>query len=292
NLVLDGGGTKSVPNTGAALAIGGTLTINSPSVTFVTANASGISIGGSLINDGSWSPAQLVTFNGTNSGSIGGSQSTTFGGGITVNKTGGDLTMATATSINTNISNGITISAGTLDLGNVNTTLTGGNVSNSGIMTSGTSGTLRIQASSQLSGTGSYSLRNLEVMSTGDATFNTDVSFAGDIVNNGSLAFSNSIDVTFNGTGAQSISGNSFSIYDMIVDKGSSTLSNNTAINLLGTLTVTNGTFNVNGSGSGSFTLNSDTNGDARIGPMGGGSISGNVTFERYFNNTVDNRYR
>src|SRR5690606_13993775 len=44
--------------------------------------------------------------------------------------------------------------------------------------------------------------------------------------------------------------------------------------------------------GSGVFILNSDANGDARIGPMGSGSISGNVTFERYFNNTVENRYR
>jgi hypothetical protein len=54
---------------------------------------------------------------------------------------------------------------------------------------------------------------------------------------------------------------------------------------------MTNGTFDADGSGSGVFTLNSDTNGDAAIGTMAGGSITGEVTFERYFENT-SNRWR
>src|SRR5690606_7254193 len=123
NLTLDGGGTKTVPNTGA-LNVTGSLAINSPSINFVTLNAQGISIGSSLLNQGTWSPQQLITFESSSTATIGGSQSITFGGGITVNKPGGILTMATATNINTNISNGIAITAGTLSLGNVNTTLT------------------------------------------------------------------------------------------------------------------------------------------------------------------------
>src|SRR5690606_4934073 len=154
---------------------------------------------------------------------------------------------------------------------NVSTTLNGGNVSNSGIITSGTSGVLRVQGTSEFSGTGSYSLRNLNVLSTGIATFESDVAFSGNITNSGSLLFSNSIDVTFNGGGTQTISGNPFSIYDLIVDKGSSTLANDGTINLLGTLTMTGGTLDADGAGSGSFVLVSDANGDARIGPMAGG---------------------
>lgn len=291
NLVFNGSGTKTVVNS-AGLNVQGSLSILSSSVTLNAVAATGISIGGSLTNDGNWSPLQLITFSGVNSGIIGGSQSTTFNGGITINKSTGTLTMATATNINTNISNGIAITSGTLDLGNVNTTLNGGNVSNGGAITSGTSGNLIIQGATEFSGTGIYALRNLTVQNTGDATFLQDVSFAGNIVNNGSLAFSNSIDVTFNGTGAQAISGNAFSVFDMSVVKGSSTLSNNGTVNLLGTLTITNGTFDADGTGSGTFILNSDSNGDARIGPMAGGSIVDNVTFERYFNNTVTNRYR
>src|SRR5690606_37072065 len=186
---------------------------------FITLNAQGISIGGSLLNQGIWSPQQLITFESSSTATIGGSQSITFAGGITVNKPGGTLTMATATSINTNISNGITISAGTLSLGNVNTTLTGGNIANdaTGILTSGSSGTLRIQGTSQLSGDGSYTLTNLEVLGSGDCIINSDISFTGNILNNGSLSFSSAVDVTFNGSGNQSLSGNPLSIYDIIV---------------------------------------------------------------------------
>lgn len=291
NLELDGTGDRIVANA-AGLNIQGTLSILSSSITLNTTAAAGVTIGGSLINDGNWSPQQLVTFSGATPGTVGGSQSTTFNGGITVNKSTGSLTMATATNINTNISNGIAITSGTLNLGNVNTTLTGGNISNSGTLTSGTSGTLIVQGTSEFSGTGVFDLRNLTVQSTGDALFLQDVSFKGNIVNNGSLSFANDIDVTFNGTGTQTISGNSFSIFDMIVDKGSSTLSNNGTVVLLGTLTMLGGTFDADGSGSGNFILNSDSNGDARIGPMSGGSVVGNVTFERFFDNTVTDRYR
>lgn len=294
NLVLEGGGNKTVPNSGA-LNVTGSLTINSPSINFITLNAQGISIGGSLLNQGTWSPQQLITFESSSTATIGGSQSITFAGGITVNKPGGTLTMATATNINTNISNGIAITAGTLSLGNVNTTLTGGNVSvdAGAILTSGASGTLRIQGTSQLSGDGTYNLTNLEVLSGGDCTINSDISIRGNLTNNGSLSFSSAIDVTFNGSGAQTISGNPFSIFDMTVNKSGSTLFNNTDLTLVGTLTMTTGTFDADGpSGTGNFILYSDANGDARIGPMAGGVIEGNVTFQRYFNSTVVDRYR
>lgn len=292
NLVLDGTGDRTVANA-ADLNVLGSLSILSSSVTLNTAMATGINLSGSLTNNGNWSPQQLVTFGGTTPATVGGSHSTTFNGGITVNKSTASLTMATATNINTNISNGIAITSGTLNLGNVNTTLNGGNISNSGTLTSGTSGTLIVQGTSEFSGTGEFDIRNLTVQNTGNAIFQQDVSFKGNIVNNGTLSFANDIDVTFNGTGGQSISGNTFSIFDMVVDKGSSTLSNNGTVVLLGTLTMEGGTFDADGTnGSGNFILNSDANGDARIGPMGGGSVTGNVTFERFIDNTVINRYR
>jgi hypothetical protein len=78
----------------------------------------------------------------------------------------------------------------------------------------------------------------------------------------------------------------------MVVNKTSSTLSNDGGINLLGLLTMTTGTFDADGAGSGVLTLVSDSNADGRIGSMAGGSIQGEVTFQRYYDNTTSNRWR
>ena len=125
------------------------------------------------------------------------------------------------------------------------------------------------------------------------ANINNDSwSITGSIVNNGTITLPSTSTVTFSGGAPQSISGNAFAVGNMAVNKTSQTLSNNTNVTLLGTLTMTTGTFDADGSGVGNFILKSDTNGDARIGVMAGGSITGEITFQRYFINTTVDRWR
>jgi hypothetical protein len=286
HLTLSSSGTKTVAGSGT-LTINGNLTINSSSVTLNSDASSSINIGGNLNSEGTWSPADAVNFNGTGSQSILGSGTVTFGNGLLVNKSAGILTF----NKNLSVSNGITISAGTLSLGDAITTLASGNVTNSGTITSGTSGSLLVSSTSTFNSTGSYTLNHLTVSGSGNASFGTSVAFTGNIVNNGSLSFSSTITVSFTGSSTQTISGSAFSITNMLVNKSATTLQNNGNVTLLGNLTMTTGTFDADGTGSGVFILNSDTNGDATIGNMAGGSITGSITFKRYFNNTA-NRWR
>jgi hypothetical protein len=289
SLELSGSGTKTLVGPGTTLNILGSLEINDAGVTFNSSAASAINIGRNLICEGSWTPSVNVTFNNSTpavSGSITGLGTLTFNNGIQVNKTGQSLTFGK----NLTLNNSVTVLAGTLNLGNVTTTFNGASVVNDGIITSGGGGFLSVSGSSTFSGSGSTTLNNLTI-SSGSTNFNKSVTLTGNLVNNGSLSFSATVTVTFTGGTSQSISGNAMTIGHMAINKPSSTLTNNTTVRLTGVLTLTTGTFDADGSGGGNFILNSDTNGDAAIGPMGGGSIIGEVTFERYFNNT-QNRWR
>lgn len=293
----------------AAAVSYGNLTLTSSSAAVKTLSGSGLIITGNLTVGANVtsSPSSQVEFSGGVAQAISGAGTLNFDGGLEVNKSAGTLTVNKAITITggltltagtlamagtSTISGGIAINAGTWNLGDVSTTISGGSFSNAGTVTSGTSGTLTVSGSSTFSGIGSLTLNNLTTtVTTGAATINNSAwSLTGNITNNGSITLPSSSTVTFTGGSAQSISGTALTIGNITVNKSSSVLSNNTNVVLTGVLTVTTGTFDADGTG-GSFTLNSDTNGDARIGPMAGGSILGEVTFERYFNNT-SNRWR
>ena len=266
----------------------GNLSLSSTSVVTKTLVGSGLTILGNLTVGANvtFSPASQVDFIGTAAQSISGTGTLNFNGGIELNKSSGTVTVNKAVTTGS-----IVVTAGTLSLGDVATSLNGTTVSNSGTITSGTAGSLLVAGPTIFSGSGSTTLNNLTV-SSGSVGFNNPVSITGNVVNSGSLLFSSSSTLTFSGGSGQTISGNAFTVGNMVVNIGSTTLNNNANVELTGVLTMTNGTFDADGSGSGNLILNSDTNGDAAIGVMAGGMISGELTFERYFNNTTSNRWR
>ena len=93
------------------------------------------------------------------------------------------------------------------------------------------------------------------------------------IPNNGSLVF--------NGNNTQFINTNSdLDIYNITINNPNGVSISTGNINLTGTLTLTNGNFNTNDA----LTLVSDASGTARIAEITGGSISGNITMQRYIN--------
>jgi hypothetical protein len=266
----------------------GNLSLTSASAVTKTLIGSGLTIQGNLTigTNVTFSPASQVDFTGTGAQSISGGGPLNFTGGLEVNKPSGTVTLNQSVSA----SGVFRVSSGALDLGNVTTTLTDASVINDGTITSAAGGSLFVSGTSIFSGSGSTSLNNLTI-SSGSTNFNKSVTLTGNLVNNGSLSFSSTATVTFTGGTGQSITGNAMTIGHMAISKSSSTLSNNAEVRLTGVLTLTTGTFDADGSGGGNFILNSDPNGDAAIGPMGSGSITGEVTFERWFNNT-QNRWR
>ncbi len=249
---------------------------------------SGLTIQGNLTvgTNVTFSPSSQVDFIGTAAQSISGGGVLNFNGGLGINKSSETVTF------NMNVSStGIAITSGTLNLGDVNTSLSGATVTNAGTITSGTAGNLFVSGTNTFAGVGSTTLNNFTI-SSGPTNFNNSFTLMGNLTNSGSLSIVSTATVTFSGGAAQAISGNLISIGKIVVNKPSSTLSNNGNVELMDVLTMTTGTFDADGSGSGILTFNSDTNGDASIGVMAGGSITGNVTFERYFDNTIINRWR
>jgi hypothetical protein len=105
---------------------------------------------------------------------------------------------------------------------------------------------------------------------TGTLNINGDLNVNGFISGNGTL--------NFNGTANQTIAGSSLSFPSVTINN--STGVTITGINhlLSGTLTLTAGTFNTNNA----LTLVSNASGTARVAPITGGSISGDVTVQRY----------
>ncbi len=263
NLTLSGAGfTKTLAGT---LEVQGNLTVN---------------------NNVTFAPTTTVIISGGRDHAVSGGGTFSVLGGIEVAKSANTFTLSKALTIQ----NGITVTSGALNLGTVTTTLASGDFVIDGSVTSSGAGTFIVAGTSNFSGTGSLTLRNLTTqITTGVATINNDPwTITGNIVNDGTLVLPSTSTVIFSGGSLQTISGNGFDIGNIEVSKTSSTLRNNVTLNLSGLLNMVNGTFDADGVGGvGTFILNSDSNGDARIGPMTGGSIAGNVTFERFYDNTA-----
>jgi hypothetical protein len=153
-------------------------------------------------------------------------------------------------------------------------------------------GTLTFNGISSLLGSTPLNLNNLVidgVLTSSPATVNV----GGNFTNNNTFNH-NEGTVVFNGTGAASIGGTAAkTTFRNITLSKTGSLSVERPVDLLGLLSVTNGTLDADGTGgAGVFTLVSNALGDARIGPMTGGSIVGDVTFQRYYESATTGRWR
>lgn len=254
NLTLSGSGTKTVVGSGS-INIAGNLLYSSSGITFT-------------------SPFQTI-FDGSGAQSISGGGTANFNGGLQVNKSAGTLTL----SQNISIQNGLTLTSGTIDFGS-NTVSLSGNLSNNATLTAGAS-TLTITGATSVSGV-TTTLNNLTVTGTGNFTAPATLNLTGNFTNNGTFNASTG-NLVFNGSAGQTIGGSTNTSFYDITTNNSVSVSSSQSIS--GILTVNSGTFTTNGN----LTLISNSFGDAAIGQVGG-TISGNVTVQRYIPNSASSR--
>jgi hypothetical protein len=201
-----------------------------------------------------------------------------------------------------NILNDVTVSSGILNANNFSMVL-GGSWSDAGTFVPGT-GTVTFSSSisQTLMRTGGETFGNLIFAGSGTKSFLSIISTSGNfsistgaavdvstsnyaltvngnLTNNGSFNARNGL-VTMSGTNPQQINGSGlFDLYDLTINNpaGASLASD---INLYGSLTLSNGIFNLNGQ---NFTLMSNSLTTARIAEITGtGDISGSVTVQRF----------
>jgi len=283
---------NGVQNVAAGVTYGN-LALTSTTSAVKSLTGSGLTIQGNLVvgsNVTSTASSQVI-FSGPRQQSISGSGTLIFNGGLEIAKSTSSLTLNKPLTI----SGGATVTQGTFNLGNSVTTFNSGDLNTLGTTTSGASGTLSVTGTSNFFGAGSLTLNNLTI--GGATTIGKNAwSITGNLTNGGTLTLPSTSTVTFSGTTDQTISGNAFSLGNMVVNKGATTLLNNGIVNFTGLLTMTNGTFDADGgtlgTGSGIFRLVSNASGDAAIGVITNGSIKDNVTFERFFVNSITKRWR
>lgn len=302
NLTLSGLGTKTLFNA-ASLSVNN-LTI---STTFNSDASTGITISGTLSNSATWAPADLVVFSGTTAATITGTSTTSFNGGLEVNRSN---TLSLARTIT--VANGLSVNAGTLNLGSQIVNLSG-NLDNDGTITQGSS-TVNITGSSSVTGTVAVTLNHVTVSSgqtfspnsgfTVAGTFTNNgilnlpsgtVNFNGNYINNsasGSSIVSNNGTVVFGGSSTQTISGSAANAFNNITINNA-TLNQGT-INLSGAFTLgTSASFNAS-SGSGVFNiLSTSLSSSGRIAAFTGSTsnFSGTVTIQRYIDAKEDYRF-
>jgi hypothetical protein len=270
---------------------GGTIIIRragAGNLGYVNTSSIGNVTGGTLqIGDASTPAAQTIQIN-----------STKEIGSLLINSTNatGFLTTNSLT-----VTNDVTISSGTLNANNLNLTL-GGNWLDNGAFVPGT-GTVTFNGTNQsitkttgetfynlvLDGSGTKTLGG-NVSTTNDLTINTTavfdittnnytVNIGRNWTNNGNFLAQNGT-VTFNGSAAQTIGGTTVTNFNNITLNNATGASLTNAQNLIGTLTLSAGTFATNAQ---LFTLISDINGTARIATIpAGADITGNITMQRY----------
>lgn len=238
NLVFSGSGTKQLNND---------VTINfdfTNSSTF-DAGVNDINIKGNWDNSGSYSSTNDVTF--SNNTTISGPSATTFNNVVITGTLTGHLTNFYVT----------------------------GNWTNNGTFNSN-SGKVTFSGTTAISGSSANSFGSIDVTGTLTAPAG-NMNISGNFNNAGTFNH-NSGTVTFNGSSAQTVQGNS-TFNNLTIDNSSGGVSvSSGAQNLINTLTLTNGLFSTNNN----FTLISDASATARIAEITGGSITGDITMQRY----------
>ncbi len=255
---------------------------------YVNTGSTGSVTGGTLqIGDASTPAAQIIQIN-----------STKEIGNLVVNSANANAILTTNNLV---VANNISINSGSLNANNLNLTL-GGNWLDAGTFTPGT-GTVTFNGTNQsitkttgetfnhliLTGTGTKPFGGA-ITTNGNLTINTNaildittnnyaLNIKGNWTNNGSFLANNGT-VTFNGNLAQNIGGTTLTNFRNITLNNAAGAGLTNAENLLGTLTLSSGTFATNGQ---IFTLISDAIGTARIETIPiGADIIGNITMQRY----------
>lgn len=201
-----------------------------------------------------------------------------------------------------NVIGGVTINTGTLNVNNLNVTLGGNYSNNGGALVPGTGTFFFNSASTQtIFKSGGETFNNISFSGAGTKTLLSAITASNVTINSGSTLDVNTSNfqttvrgnflnsgtfnarsglVFFNGTTSQSIGGTSTTdFYNITLNNNAGAILNH-AENLVNTLTLNNGTFNVNAQ---VFTMVSTATNTARIAQITGtGDITGNVTVQRY----------
>ena len=287
---LASGSAKSI-TLSSAITVNGTLTMSSTSSRGFNINTNTINLKGSL-NIGNYTATNFgasqtgsITFTGTNAQTFTGSQALGQGllPAIIINKTGGSLSMSGYINIMGNWTYTLgTVSAGsstvtihgTRNIGSNGMSFNNLNIGQNGSVTA--SGTL----TNALTVAGNLTINSGSTLNT--SASNYGLTIGGNLSNLGTLTV-NSSTITCNGSGAQSfdVGVTPITINTLVVNKSGNTLSVIDHFNISTLLTVTSGTFAVNGY----VTLLSTASSTANVGTVGG-TITGDFTVQRYIPNS------
>lgn len=280
NLTLSQGGIKTLLNTGT-LQVGGELSITNAAIDFVTSsNTNPIDVGGDIDNNGTWSPSQLVIFNGTAPQTINGNNPVTFGGGIRIENTTGVSLLNTGADINGEFDIDPDASFNPAD----QVVNMAGNMRIDGTLLAGTEpGGFVFDGTTSFLGSGTRLFHDFSIASGASLTapLQDTLVVAGDFNNEGTFT-ANEGTIEMAGNASRTISG-TVDFYNLRAS--GSTISNNATVNILHGLALgSSTTFDADGGGSGLLTITSTETNDAYVDIIpSGSSITGNVTVQRYF---------
>lgn len=285
-LLMAGTGSRTLSPSGSLVVIGN-LGIGLNNIFNSSFNPNSIELKSGLINNGTWNATQRVIFNGSANQTISGSGALIFNSGITIDNTSGTVTTS---NIDLDINGEFNIMSGSIFNPSARIIRLSSNLVNNGSLTLGTgTGGFIFDGVTTLSGSGTMRFNNLEITGTLTGASGT-MQVAGNFIDNGNYNANNGT-VMFNGSAAQSISGESVTNYENIqISNTSNTISVSNSKNLIGVLTLDNNTsFNAGGN----LTLISNASGDATVAAIPStASLTGNVIYQRFFDDAITGRFR
>lgn len=260
------------------LVVQGDFTINSANVTFTSSgNSQNITLQGNTINNGTWTPSQLVIFSGSAAQTISGNNQISFNGGMRVSNTSG----LSLNNIGCDINGELDVDPSASFSPSDQAVTMSGNFRVDGSLLAGTdpSGFV-LDGTTVFLGSGTRSFNDFTV--TGSVTAPTGaLNIAGDFANNGTFD-ANGGSINFNGTVAQAISGSgAIAFEDININNASNTVTLSAAADLVGIITLGSGSSFTTG---GNLTLISNASGTATVAAIpSDATFTGNVNYQRYF---------
>ena len=281
NLTIGGGVSKSLASSGT-LNIDGTLTISGSTSFDTSGNPNPIDIAGNIDNNGTLNTTRLVIFDGTVSQQITGNNITTFGGGIRVENTIGLV----LSNVGVDIDGPLDIDPScSFDPQDQIVTMSGNFIVDGDLIAGTNPGGFVFDGTTEFLGSGNRAFYNVEIDAAGTLTGPTGtMEVQRNWTNNG--IFNNNLGtVLFSNPDPISISGGSTTSFYNLTFAGANTaiVSINGPVELENIMSFTGSpNIDLDGSGSGVFTLKSTPTRDAAIGDIGTATVSGNITAERY----------
>jgi hypothetical protein len=295
-LVISGTGIKSL---GGPITVSSNLTINAGATLDASASNYTINANGNWLDNGTFNARSgLVTFNRATAQTITKAAGETFnnvtltlagvktlGGPVTVN---GNLTITASTlDVSAASSFALTVNGNWLNTGTF-TPRTGTVTFNGTVAQTITKAAGETFSSVVFSNTGTKTLGG-PITASGSLTIgagstldvsasNYAIGLKGVWTNNGTFTSRKGI-LTLNGAAAQTIGGTALTNFYSITLNNATGATITRAENLVGTLTLTSGTFTTTGQ---TFTLISTASNTARIGQITGGNFAGNIVMQRY----------